>query len=192
MSNKQKKGNLFIVSAPSGAGKTTLCQTVLTRIKGIVPSISYTSRPRRGEEVNGRDYYFVTEETFKHMIEKSRFAEWAIVHGCYYGTDRKFLEEKINAGIDLLFNIDVQGAEQLVRHYPDAITVFIHPPSFEELKKRLIQRRSDSEESIEKRLQEARKELQASESYQFHIINDRVEKATAKLIKVIESQRRKK
>lgn len=185
-------GKLFIVSAPSGAGKTTLCQIVLSRLKKIVRSISYTTRPCRMGEVNGQDYHFISEEIFQKMIQDNRFSEWAVVHGYYYGTDLQFINEKINQGIDIILNIDVQGGQQLKEKYFDAVMIFIHTPSFEELKKRLQKRQSDSQHTIEKRLQGAEEELKASSSYPFHIVNDDVEKAALKFIGIIEAERHSK
>jgi len=191
MSNSQKPGNLIIISAPSGAGKTTLCRAVLSRMKNIVPSISYTTRPSRSNEKNGVDYYFISENLFKGMIEKNEFSEWALVHGYYYGTQKSFLEENIQNGRDVIFNIDVQGAKNLKKQYPEAVTIFIHTPSFEELKKRLIGRKSETEKSIQKRLADAEAELKSSSAYEFHVVNDDVEKAVSQLISIIESKRKK-
>lgn len=190
MSNK-KRGKLIIVSAPSGAGKTTLCQKVLMRLKGIIKSISSTTRSPRAGEKNGADYFFVTESEFKKMISDRHFAEWADVHGYFYGTDKKFIEENMERGMDVLLNIDVQGGEELKKQYPDAIMIFIHPPSLEELKNRLQKRQLDSHETIEKRLLEAQKELKASSGYQYHVINDDFSKALTELIQLIESARKK-
>lgn len=191
MSNKKNKGRLIIVSAPSGAGKTTLCQEVLLRLKGIIKSISSTTRSPRVGERHGIDYFFVTESEFKKMISDRHFAEWANVHGYFYGTDKKFIDEKMNRGIDVLLNIDVQGGGELKKQYPDAIMIFIHPPSLEELKIRLLKRQLDSEEMIEKRLLEAQKELKASSEYQYHITNDDFSKALSELTRLIESVRKK-
>ncbi|HBQ20391.1 MAG: guanylate kinase [Deltaproteobacteria bacterium GWA2_38_16] len=191
MSNSQKPGNLIIISAPSGAGKTTLCRAVLSRMKNIIPSISYTTRPSRSNEKNGVDYYFISENLFKGMIEKNEFSEWALVHGYYYGTQKSFLEENIQNGRDVIFNIDVQGAKNLKKQYPEAVTIFIHTPSFEELKKRLIGRKSETEKSIQKRLADAEAELKSSSAYEFHVVNDDVEKAVSQLISIIESKRKK-
>lgn len=191
MSNKKKRGKLIIVSAPSGAGKTTLCQEVLLRLRGITKSISSTTRSPRAGEKNGVDYFFVTETEFKKMITEGRFAEWANVHGCFYGTDKKFIADKMNSGVDVLLSIDVQGGEQLKKKHPDAVMIFVHPPSLEELKIRLLKRQLDSEQTIEKRLIEAEKELKASSAYQYHIINYDFSKALSELTQLIESARKK-
>ena len=191
MSNKKRRGNLIIVSAPSGAGKTTLCQEALGHLSGITKSISTTTRPPRSGEKEGIDYFFVTEDEFKKMVSENRFAEWAKVHGHFYGTDKKFIEKKMADGIDLLLNIDIQGAFQLKKHYPQAVLIFIHPPSMEELKQRLQKRQLDSELSIKKRLRESKKELEASKEYQYHLVNDEFSKALSELMTLIESVRKK-
>lgn len=189
MSNKKRKGRLIVVSAPSGAGKTTLCQQVLERLSAITKSISTTTRPPRLGEKSGVDYFFVTENEFKKMISEKRFAEWARVHDHFYGTDKKFIEQKIEEGIDVLLSIDVQGGFQLKKHYPEAILIFIHPPSLEELKQRLLKRQLDSESSIKKRLREAQKELEASKRYEYHVVNAEFLKALSELMALIESVR---
>lgn len=191
MSNKKQRGKLIIVSAPSGAGKTTLCQEVLLRLQGITKSISSTTRPPRAGEKNGVDYFFITEGEFKKLISEGCFAEWANVHGHFYGTDKKFIEENMKRGMDVLLPIDVQGGVQLKKQYSDAIMIFVHPPSLEELEDRLQRRQLDSKETIEKRLLEAKKELKASSEYQYHITNDDFSKALSKLTRLIESARKK-
>ena len=189
MSNKKRKGKLFIISAPSGAGKTTLCRAVLSSLSQMVPSISYTTRPSREGEVSGKDYNFVSVEKFKEMIEDHAFAEWAIVHGHYYGTSKALIEKQMREGKDVLLSIDIQGAEQLRNRYQDAVSVFVQPPSLGELKKRLIERKSDSETTIQKRMDVAKKEMATASAYQFQVINDNFEKALRQLILIIESQR---
>ncbi len=189
MLNKKRKGKLFIISAPSGAGKTTLCHAVLAKLSHIVPSVSYTTRPSREGEVSGKDYNFISMAKFKEMIEAHAFAEWAVVHGHYYGTRKSLIEKHMRDGKDVLLSIDVQGAEQLRKIYPDAISVFVQPPSFEELKKRLIERKSDSQTTIQNRLEMAKKEMASAPLYQFQVINDEFEKALQELISIIESQR---
>ena len=189
MLSRKRKGRLFIISAPSGAGKTTLCQAVLSKLSHIVPSISYTTRPSREGEVSGKDYHFVSPQKFKAMIEEHAFAEWAMVHGHYYGTNKSLIEKKMQEGKDVLLSIDIQGADQLRKLYSDAISVFINPPSLKELKNRLVERKSDSETTIQKRLEVAKKEIAAAPSYQFQVVNDDFEKALQELISIIESQR---
>ena len=192
MLSKERNGKLFIVSAPSGGGKTSLCRRVLKEMSGIVPSISFTTRKPRLKEINGEDYHFIDEKNFKEKIRDHFFAEWAIVHDYYYGTSKSFVEDQTSRGVDVLLSIDVQGGSQLCKRYKNAVTIFIHTPSFEELKKRLIKRRSESVSSLEKRLGDAEIELQESKSYQYQIINDVFEKALSELISVIELERNKR
>lgn len=189
MSNKKSKGKLFIVSAPSGAGKTTLCRAALSKLSHLVASISYTTRLPRPGELTGKDYHFVSPQTFKTMMEEHAFAEWAIVHGHYYGTSKSLIETNIQEGNDVLLSIDVQGADQLRKLYKDAVSIFIHPPSLEELKNRLVERKSDSETTIQKRLEVAKKEMAEASSYQFQVVNDDFKKALTELLSIIESQR---
>ena len=191
MSNRNKKGRLFIVSAPSGAGKTTLCNHALKQLPNLIRSVSYTTRQKRKNEKQDVDYHFITETGFKKMMAEDRFAEWAVVHGHYYGTDRQCIEAAVGSGKDVILSIDVQGGKQLIKLYPDAVTIFIHTPSFEELKKRLFQRKSDTTLTIEKRLQGADMELKASKLYQHHIVNDRFKKALKEFIALIRSKRRR-
>ncbi|OGQ18483.1 MAG: guanylate kinase [Deltaproteobacteria bacterium RIFCSPHIGHO2_02_FULL_40_11] len=179
------KGKLFIISAPSGAGKTTLCQKVLKQVKDIQASISYTTRPPRPNEIQGKDYFFVTETQFEHMEENGDFIEAANVHGALYGQSKRFIESTLSKGIHVLANVDIQGAKTLKKKFPDAVTIFIHPPSFEELKKRLVDRKSDTQETISKRLKIAELELKEASHYEFEIVNDDLERAVNDLIKII-------
>lgn len=193
MSNKRKKkrkGKLFILSAASGTGKTTLCQAALSQLKNLVQSISYTTRKPRETEKEGSDYHFVDEKTFKKMIKEDQFSEWAMVHGNYYGTPKAFLEDFINKGVDVILNIDVQGGESLRKKYPNTISIFVHPPSFNELKKRLEKRESNGDIDIQERLKTAEEEFVASKKYSFHIVNDDFDKALAELIHIIATQRK--
>lgn len=188
MSNKV--GKLFIVSAPSGAGKTSLSLEALKRLKNTVLSISYTTRSPRENEINGVHYHFVSDAKFKHMMECHEFAEWAIVHGHHYGTSKKFITDHAHQGIDVILNIDIQGAKALKKIYPDSISIFIHTPTFEDLKKRLIERKSESKSSLQQRLKDAQEEMEASSAYQFHLVNDQFERAVQELISIIEHNRK--
>lgn len=180
------KGSLIVVSAPSGAGKTTLCSAILKSFDRIAFSISYTTRKPRSGEVDGVDYYFVSEEKFKEMIERGEFAEWAIVHGNYYGTSRRIIDDLMERNIDVLLDIDVQGAKQIKALYPEAVLVFIMPPSFEELKKRLYTRGA---ENLELRLSRAIEEMKEYSFYNYVIINDNLERAISDLKAIITSER---
>jgi guanylate kinase len=155
----QREGILFVVSAPSGAGKTTLCKGITDSLENLTHSISYTTRTPRPGEVDGRDYYFVTSERFKDMVQAGDFAEHAKVHANLYGTSKRVLNDMIKEGVDVILDIDTQGARQIKEHYAAAIFVFIMPPSMSILEERLRNRRSDREDEIRKRMQRAADEI---------------------------------
>lgn len=181
--------HLYIISAPSGAGKSTLCNAILARFPKLVFSISHTTRsPRKGEQ-NGVDYYFISKEEFETGIKKEKWAEYAKVHDNYYGTSSKFLDKSLKAGCDALLDIDVQGARQILLRYPEAITIFIMPPSINALKERLLKRGTDSPEIIEKRLSNAKSEIAQRFSYKYLIINDQLERAILDIQNIFESQK---
>ena len=171
---KPKPGHLFIISAPSGAGKTTLAKAVLKQFTDMLYSISYTTRKPRAEEQDGVDYHFVSRQDFKKGIKKGRWAEWAEVYENYYGTSAEFIEKSLSSGCDILLDIDVQGTLQILKNYPDSVTIFILPPSMNALRKRLEMRGSDSEAVIEKRLENARKEMAQKDFYRHIIVNDKL------------------
>lgn len=178
---KPKHGHLFIISAPSGAGKTTLVKAVLQQFKDILYSISYTTRKPRAKERNGIDYHFISKQDFKKGIHKGCWAEWAEVYGNYYGTSVEFIEKGLSSGCDILLDIDVQGTLQILKHYPDSVTIFILPPSMNALRERLEMRGSDSQEVIEKRLLNARKEMTQKKMYRYIIVNDILSEAIKEL-----------
>lgn len=182
----ERHGRLFIISAPSGAGKTTLCRAVRDRFVDMVYSISYTTRKSREGEKNGVDYFFITKDEFKNKISQNKWAEWAEVHKYFYGTSVDFLNENMFAGHDILLDIDVQGALQILDLYPESITVFIMPPSLDTLKERLELRGTDTREVIEKRLINAEKEMKQKKNYRHVIVNDKLEKAISELTSIIE------
>jgi guanylate kinase len=182
-------GHLFIISAPSGAGKSTLCRAMLDQFPGLLYSISYTTRPPRQGEQNGVDYYFITKDNFENGIACHRWAEWAEVHGNYYGTSADFLDKKLSAGKDILLYIYVEGTRQILTRYPEAITIFIMPPSLEILRKRLEARGTDRPAVIAVRLDNARKEMAAKDMYRHIVINDRLPDATAEMINIFENYR---
>jgi guanylate kinase len=182
-------GNLFIISAPSGAGKTTLCKALLERFPDIVYSISYTTRPPRGNEKNGRDYFFIEKEDFEKKLKEGYWTEWANVHGNYYGTSRDFLDNYLSKGRDILLDIDVQGTHQILEHYPNSVTIFIMPPSLEALRVRLEFRATDSVEVIEKRLKDAGKEMEQRYIYRHVIVNDNLDEAVDRLISIVANYR---
>ncbi|NOY38979.1 MAG: guanylate kinase [Nitrospirae bacterium] len=183
------KGSIFIVSAPSGAGKTTLCRRLTEVVPRIVHSISYTTRQARKGEVDGKDYFFVDEDRFMRMVGAGEFLEWAEVHGNLYGTSRVKLFEMIQGGIDVILDIDTQGAAQIRQKGIDATFIFIMPPSLETLKERLMSRKTDSEQVILLRLKKAREEIDDYRLYDYVIVNERLEVALNELGAVILSGR---
>ena len=182
-------GTLFIVAAPSGAGKTSLTRALLERERGIQLSVSYTSRPPRPGEVDGVHYHFVSRPVFELMVERGEFFEHAVVHGDLKGTARKPVFDALAAGSDVLLEIDWQGARQVREVFPDAIAVFILPPSIDILESRLRGRATDSEEVIARRLSEARAEIDMVAEYDYLIVNDDFATARQDLISVIRCQR---
>lgn len=185
----QKKGHLFVISAPSGTGKTTLCRLLLEGFDGIGYSVSHTTRKPRPGEVHGKDYFFVSIEAFESMIRDDALLEWAQVHGNYYGTSMAFIRDNLADGKDILLDIDVQGAAQILKRYPDAVTVFIMPPSMDTLRQRLIGRATDSPEVIETRIKNAEEEMLKKDLYRHVIVNDRLETAKNELFDLIRSYR---
>ena len=180
---------IVVVSAPSGAGKTTLCQEAARRVPRLVHSVSYTTRAPRPDEQDERDYHFVDEATFRKMIEAGDFAEWAAVHGHLYGTSRLLLEKQFAEGLDVILDIDTQGAAILRRVYPGAAFVFVVPPTFSLLETRLRQRRSDSQQEIRQRLARAREELQHYREYRYIVVNDIFDDAVKQLCSIITAER---
>lgn len=189
MSNK--KGNLLVISAPSGTGKTTLCKRLVSLTKDTVYSVSVTSRPPRTNEINERDYLFVSEEEFKQLIEEKRLIEWAKVHGNYYGTSKEFVEKNIQAGKDIILDVDVKGALQIKEKFKEAVLIFLLPPSMGELRKRLTGRKQDSEHEIEKRLKNAYEEIEYIEKYDYKIVNDQIKNALDELKKIVSKVKNK-
>ena len=179
----------FIISAPSGAGKTSICRKTRSVIPDLAFSISYTTREKRKGEREGEDYYFISVETFKRMIDENRFLEWAKVHGHYYGTSKDFVTDKIDRGIDCLLDIDIQGAKRLKDIYPNGIYIFVIPPSLEELKSRLSGRQTENQDEIDLRLKNALSELRAFKEYQYLIINDDFSRAVEELKSIILAER---
>ena len=188
-SGLNKPGFLFIISAPSGAGKSTLCHAVLDRFTDLVYSVSYTTRSPRSGEQNGVDYHFIVKEEFEKGIASGQWAEWAEVHDHYYGTSADFLDGELSLGRDILLDIDIQGTRQILQRYPDAVTIFIVPPSLETLKSRLQSRGTDSPEVIAVRLKNAREEMAQKDLYRHIITNDRLADAVAELIAIFEKYR---
>ncbi|MDY6824947.1 MAG: guanylate kinase [Thermodesulfobacteriota bacterium] len=189
-SGDDRHGLLFIVSAPSGAGKTTLCDAMVVRFPDMIQSVSHTTRHPRQGEVEGVDYFFTDADTFRAGIQAGRWLEWARVHDHYYGTSADFVEEKRRQGTDVLLNIDVQGAKQVFARFPDSIGIFIMPPSMAELKKRLQSRGKDDPGAIERRLAVASQEMALKDHYHHVILNDDLETAIHDLAGIIRRYRR--
>ncbi|MDM8537174.1 guanylate kinase [Desulfobacterales bacterium HSG17] len=181
-------GQLFIISAPSGTGKTTLTQALLDRFSDIAYSISYTTRMPRKNEIDGVDYHFISHEEFQSGIHVARWAEWAEVHDNFYGTSAGFLDKKIRAGQSVLLDIDVEGRRQVIKRFPNACTIFILPPSLEVLEQRLRSRGTEAEETIQKRLKNAVDEISHRLEYKFIIINDDLEQAKSELFEIIQNK----
>ena len=189
MQEKKRRGSLFIVSAPSGAGKTTLCRKTMSSLPNLKFSVSYTTRQPRQGEVNDRDYTFISREMFKSMIEKGEFIEWAEVHGEYYGTSWKRLEEVLDSGNDVILDIDTHGAMQIKEKYREGTYIFIMPPSLEILEKRLEKRKVNTKEEIQKRLKRAISEIGTYPEYDYVIINNKLEEAVKEFEAIIISRR---
>ncbi|HSB72023.1 MAG TPA: guanylate kinase [Candidatus Methylomirabilis sp.] len=182
---------LVVVSAPSGAGKTSLCEWAVRAVPGLAHSVSHTTRPPRPDEQDGRDYHFVSAATFQAMVERAEFAEWAVVHGHLYGTSRALLDEHFAAGRDVILDIDTRGAAILRQAHPDGVFVFIVPPSWALLEERLRRRRSDAEAEIQRRLQRAKDEVRHSAEYQYVIVNEVFARAAEDLKAIILAERRR-
>lgn len=182
---------LFVISAPSGAGKTSVVHTLLQTDVNVTLSISHTTRPPRQNEENGRDYYFIERATFKGMQERGEFLESAEVHGNLYGTSRKWIEETLAAEQDVLLEIDYQGAQQIRTLYPQAISIFILPPSMEILKQRLEHRGQDENKVIERRLSAARNEVSQLSRFDYAVVNHELETAAQEVACIIRAERLK-
>ncbi|MBL4903632.1 MAG: guanylate kinase [Desulfocapsa sp.] len=184
------RGQLFILSAPSGTGKTTILKKVMANVTNLYFSISHTTRAPRNGEKNGVDYHFVTVVEFQEMCEKDLFLEWAEVHGNFYGTSRPAVLKQLACGQDVILDIDVQGAAIIIADATlPGVSVFVAPPSLSELEKRLCSRGTDTKETIELRLDNAVKEMDAAEKYDYLVINDNLEEAVGTLQSVIIAER---
>lgn len=181
----EREGIIYIVSAPSGAGKTSLCNELIDIFPDLRHSVSYTTRLARPGERHGKDYFFVSREVFEAMVAEGGFAEWAEVHGNFYGTAVRTLEEFRSRGINVILDIDCQGARQLKSRYADAVYIFILPPDFDELRRRLEGRNSDTREVIERRLRVAMDEVKESTWYDYLVVNDDFPRALEKLKSII-------
>lgn len=184
-----RRGTLFVVSAPSGAGKTTLCREVRARVSDLAYSISFTTRAPRPAEASGSDFHFVSVEEFRARRDRGEFAEWAQVHGNYYATSAAAIDTALADGRDVLLDIDTQGATQLRARYPEAVLVFIVAPSLAELETRLHERGADGEGEIDRRLRRAREEISLWKQYDYLIVNRDVKEAVGELTAIIAAER---
>lgn len=191
MSAMDYPGNLFVVAAPSGAGKSSLVKALRELDVGVQPSVSHTTRAPRGQEKHGREYFFASEQEFDAMVLGEAFLEWAHVHGHRYGTSRKAIEDRIAMGADVILEIDFQGAIQIKRIFSNAVLIFILPPSWEELRSRLERRGEDSSDVIDLRLRNAALELVQAREFDFVIINELFERALFDLKAIVHAQRLK-
>lgn len=187
--DRQNKALVFVISSPSGGGKTSICRHLIETLPHLKRSLSFTTRKMRNGEKKNRDYYFISKEEFLEKIKKDAFMEWAKVLDNYYGTSREVVEKYLSAGNDVLLNIDVQGALQIKKVYPKAVSVFILPPSVNVLKKRLVGRKTDTKTEIDKRLNLAKKELSYAPEYDYIVVNDSLRRAVEKVRSIIIAER---
>ena len=184
-------GNLFVVAAPSGAGKSSLVKALMELDSHISPSVSHTTRAPRGQEKHGREYYVCSDAEFDALIAQGAFFEWAHVHGKRYGTSRMAIESRLAKGEDVILEIDFQGAYQIKQLFPEAVLIFILPPSLDELRARIERRGEDTTDSIELRMQNAREEIDQAQNFDFVIINELFDRALFDLKAIVHSQRLK-
>ena len=190
MIKKRVKGDLIVISGPSGCGKDTICSEIFKIRKNIVKSISMTTRSMRDGEVNNKDYYFVTKEEFEEKIKSDELLEYAIVHEKdYYGTPKNKVLETLESGLDIVLIIDIQGALQIKEKYPEAVFIFIMPPSMKELKNRLISRKSETKESMLRRFKSMYKEVNEINKYNYVVVNDNLADSVKTVDAIIESQK---
>jgi|LFRM01.2.fsa_nt_gb guanylate kinase len=186
---KLSKGFLLVISGPSGSGKGTVSNQLLNRNEDVIFSVSATTRKPRIGEVDGLNYIFINEESFKEMIEKDKFLEHAFVHNNYYGTPRDFVMEQIEKGEIVLLEIDVQGAMQIKKNYKEAVFIFLLPPTMDELKNRIIKRGTESEEDINRRFENAFKELDFVGEYDYFVVNEKVDEAVSNIESIIVAEK---
>jgi guanylate kinase len=189
MDRVPEKGQIFVITAPSGSGKTTLIDTARKNIEGVGYSISHTTRKLREGEVSGLHYYFIDRVEFENMIEAHEFVEWALVYGQLYGTSISSLNGELSSGKDLLMDVDVQGAEEIKRRFPESLSIFILPPSIEILRERLKRRSTDEDINIDLRMKKAVEEIQRCRDYDFIVVNDDLNQAAREIEAIITAQR---
>ncbi len=186
----RKKGRLFIISAPSGCGKTTIVKKLLRRVKNLTPSVSITTRSRRIGEKKQKDYHYISRRSFKKKVKNRYFLEWEENFGEFYGTPKKFAYDAINYGKDVLLTIDVKGARAVKKKIPRAVQIFVKPPSMKELSNRLRNRKTDQEAEIAKRLVMAKKELEAAKKYDYVVINKKLDTVVKRIVSIIKKERK--
>ena len=179
------KGKLFVFSAPSGAGKTTIVRSILKVFNELVFSVSATTRKRRENEVEGKDYFFISEEEFKRKIENDEFVEWERFYDYYYGTLKTFIDDKIAKGLSVVLEVDVKGAVRIKENYPESVLIYIAPPSLEELKERLINRNTETKEDLEKRIKRAEMEIGYQDKFDYAVVNNDLEHAVEEVKKIL-------
>lgn len=182
----------IVVSGPSGVGKTTLCHGLMARDSRLAFSISATTRKARSTEEHGKDYFFISRDEFERMKSDAEFAETALVHGQLYGTPKAWLDQQMAGGISILLDIDVQGGVQLMESYPESVSIFVVPPSFKVLEDRLRNRKSETEDAVKQRLENAMGEMEYVERYSYVVVNDTVEKAVGKMWNIVAAERCRK
>jgi len=189
VNHASSRGTLFVVSSPSGGGKGTIIRHVLDVVENLSYSVSFTTRAPRQTEVDGREYFFVSRETFDEMVAAGEFLEWACVHGNFYGTSKKQIMDETATGADIILEVDVQGAASVRQLLMDSVSIFILPPSYEVLRQRLIARGTDSPQELEVRLRNAPEELEQYSAFDYVILNDEVDRASAQLASIIYAER---
>jgi guanylate kinase len=187
---EKHRGKIFAFSAPSGAGKTTILKQVLKDYPEIVYSVSATTRKKRSNEVEGREYFFISENEFKKRIENSEFIEWEKFYDYYYGTLKSFVNKNLEAGKSVFLELDVNGALNIKKLYPDSILIFIEPPSFEELVQRLKKRNTETKEDLKKRIERAKMELSLKDKFDYFVVNNYLDKAVSEIKKIIENNKK--
>jgi guanylate kinase len=182
---EQTRGRLIVISAPSGAGKTSIARAILERMAGFRFSVSATTRPKRETETDGVDYFFLTKEEFLHRVQGAKFAEWEEIYGNYYGTLRSEIDQALASGERILFDIDVKGGLSIKRLYPEALLIFVEPPSLEVLYERLRSRRTESEVTLKQRMERVPMELAMGAGFDHRVVNDVLERAIAEVEKIV-------
>ena len=184
----KRKGKLFVVSAPSGTGKTTIIKNVLKKFPELIFSISATTRQKRFYEVDGKDYFFITEKEFLDKIKNDEFIEWEKFYDYYYGTLKSFIEQNLEAGKSVVLEVDVKGALNIKKYYPESVLIFITPPSIDELKNRLLKRKTENETDFEKRIARSKMELSFKDKFDYNVVNKNLSEANEQVYKIIENE----